>query len=77
MHQSIIYLDWLAAPSCVLAHQHHRPQDMPITILTCIVLVSALFNNERTMPFGCGWAGVLHVEGCIIIFILEKKKSTF
>ena len=68
MHQSIIYLVWPAALSCVLAHQHHRPQDTPITILTCIVLVSALFNKERTVPFGCGCACVLHVACCIFLY---------
>ena len=73
MHQRIIYLVWPVALSCVLTHQHHRPQDTPITILTCIVLVSSLFNKERTVPFGCGCACVLHVAYCIFVFVLLRN----
>ena len=76
MHESMINLVWPAALSCVLAHQHHRPQGTLITILTCpiepasLVFVSALFNKEWTMPFGCSCscACALHVACCVSFF---------
>ena len=91
MHESIINLFWPAALSCVLAHQHHRPQGKLITISTCpiesLVLVSALFNKEWTVPFGCSCACALHVASVrvrvfflvfvFVFFFFKNQNSLF
>ena len=89
MHESIINLFWPAALSCVLAHQHHRPQGKLITISTCpiesLVLVSALFNKEWTVPFGCSCACALHVASkrvrvvflVFFFFFFKNQNSLF